>query len=243
MDAYWLEQTETDVPTDDQWLSGRESARLAGLRFPKRRSEWRLGRWTAKRAVAAFLDVSSGSKELAEIEIVAAETGAPRVVVANGQGPAISLSHRAGVALCFVARLEARLGCDLELVEPRSDAFVADFFTMDEQKWVASIPANQRPEAVTLVWSAKESALKALGEGLRADTKCLMVSPVALPTTSGGWTVLSVRHVDWEMFSGWWRCEGNLLRTMVAVPAPDPPAFLNERHAAREDSLARAFSA
>ena len=37
------------------WLSAAEIDQMTGLRFPKRRREWRLGRWTAKHAVAACL--------------------------------------------------------------------------------------------------------------------------------------------------------------------------------------------
>ena len=29
MDVYWLEQTEADVPAENQWLSAREMLRLA----------------------------------------------------------------------------------------------------------------------------------------------------------------------------------------------------------------------
>ena len=55
--AYWLEQTEADVPAVNEWLSAEERARLADLRFHKRWTEWRLGRWTAKRAVAWWLNL------------------------------------------------------------------------------------------------------------------------------------------------------------------------------------------
>ena len=55
MDVYWLEQSEADVPTADDWLSENEVARLNSLRVAKRRADWRLGRWTAKCAVAASL--------------------------------------------------------------------------------------------------------------------------------------------------------------------------------------------
>jgi 4'-phosphopantetheinyl transferase len=54
MDVYWLDQTQADVPAGDEWLCAREAACLARLRFAKRRADWRLGRWTAKRALAAY---------------------------------------------------------------------------------------------------------------------------------------------------------------------------------------------
>ena len=47
----WLSQGMADAPVDDAWLSPRKAAWVARMRFPKRRSEFRLGRWTAKRAL------------------------------------------------------------------------------------------------------------------------------------------------------------------------------------------------
>ena len=130
MGPYWLEQTEADVLAGDDWLSPGETRRLAEMRFPKRRADWRLGRWTAKCAVCACLD-RTGS--LGDIEIRAAPSGAPEVFYANRPVDVeISISHRAGVACCVVARKIAAIGCDLELIEPRSSAFIADYFTVDE---------------------------------------------------------------------------------------------------------------
>ena len=51
----------------------------------------------------------------------------------------ISLSHRSGAAICAVAPAGVDLGCDLEVIEPRSEAFVADYFTVDEQALVAQV--------------------------------------------------------------------------------------------------------
>ena len=63
------------------------------------------------------------------------------------------------------------LGCDLEVIEPRSEEFVADYFTTEEQKMVSQAPIADRSKLLALLWSAKESALKALREGLRFDTR------------------------------------------------------------------------
>ena len=45
MDVYWYEQCAVDVPVADDWLSDSEKARVAAFRIPKRRADWRLGRW------------------------------------------------------------------------------------------------------------------------------------------------------------------------------------------------------
>jgi 4'-phosphopantetheinyl transferase len=234
MDVYWLEQTEADVPAENQWLCAREVLCLAGLRYAKRRTDWRLGRWTAKRALAASLNLPTDFGALANIEIRAAPTGAPEVyLLSQPASVTISLSHRAGAALCAVALHEASLGCDLEMVEPRSSAFVADYFTANEQALVQQKLLEERPLLVTLLWSAKESALKALHLGLRLDTRCMDVSPVdsaaphaaddrqnpypvsLLAPVSDGWCPLQVRYAGDRVFRGWWRQADHLVRTVV----------------------------
>lgn len=234
-DVYWLEQTEADVPAENDWLSASEAVRLDSMRFAKRRADWRLGRWTAKRALAAYLNVPDHGQALSDIEIRAAPCGAPEVFL-GGKPAAIpmALSHRAGRAACAIAPAGAALGCDLELIEERSYAFVADYFTAEEQVLVARALAADRSRLVTLLWSAKESVLKALREGLRLDTRCVAVDPVLRPSDTGErWSPLRVSSSGGRMFSGWWQPAGNFVRTVVAVPAPAPPVWLSVAQPAR----------
>ena len=225
MQVFWLEQPAAEVPEDDLWLAAAERSRLSGLRVPKRRSEWRLGRWTAKRALAGTL----GPLALAAIEIRAAPSGAPEAFVDGRRAPlAISLSHREGLALCAVAPEGAALGCDLEVVEPRSFAFVADYFTTEEQALTAR--AADRWQTVALLWSAKESALKAIRAGLRLDTRRVSAAARCAPW-GAVWHPLEVRIGVARVFQGWWRREGDLIRTVVADPPPSSPTAIAVRSA------------
>ncbi|HUK14966.1 MAG TPA: 4'-phosphopantetheinyl transferase superfamily protein [Bryobacteraceae bacterium] len=230
MDVYWLEQTEGDVPADNDWLSASELTRLDGLRIAKRRADWRLGRWTAKQAVAAYLNVPSHCRCLAHIEVRVTSTGAPEVSFANEPAvAAISLSHRCGRAVCAVAPYGGALGCDLETIEPRSGGFIADYFTDEEQAMVARASPADRFRLLALLWSGKESALKALRVGLQLDTRCVVVSPLGpLPESYAlnSWRPLEVRCIDGQMFQGWWQHTGGLLRSMVSAPACTPPKGL-----------------
>lgn len=227
MDVYWLEQAAADVPAEDDWLSASEVARLNSYRFTKRRADWRLGRWTAKRAVAICLNLPVVRHALANIEVRPAASGAPQVFLVNTPAHLnISLSHREGTAACAVALCVAALGCDLEMIEPHSDAFVADYFTIAEQELVSSAPTSDRPGLVSLLWSAKESTLKALHAGLRLDTRSVIVSPVIdydKQCTADTWHPLRVSGANGHVFHGWWRCSDHLLRTVVAAPSPTPP--------------------
>ena len=227
MNVHWLEQSEADLPVDNEWLSENEAARLDGMRFAKRRADWRLGRWTAKRALSVYLDVPAHPQVFKKMDIRPAPSGAPEVFFANQPAAVtISLSHRDGVAACAVAMAGVELGCDLEVIEPRSDAFVADYFTLEEQALVAQASLADRFRLLALLWSAKESALKALHEGLRLDTRGVSVSPFDASFDLNGWSALQVRYTGGVVFHGWWQLGENVVRTVVACPRPDSPTAL-----------------
>lgn len=233
MNVYWLEQTEADLPTGNDWLSSDESRQLGHLRFAKRRADWRLGRWTAKRAMALCLGISDSLEALAKIQICVAPSGAPDAVVdsqlarqfAISAARKISISHSCGRAVCAVSLSGAALGCDLEQVAPRSEAFVADYFTVEEQALVTDSSPAGRASVSTLIWSAKESALKALQAGLRLDTRSLIVS---INDSSGDWHPLQVRKGDdGQIFVGWWQEGNGFVRTLVSsVVMPFQPIQL-----------------
>src|SRR3954454_12181450 len=95
MSVGWLTRSQADVPPDDTWLGPRERAVLGGLCVAKRREDWRLGRWTAKAALAAWLGATPE-----RIEVVAADDGAPEAWLDGARAPvSVSLSHRSGLAL------------------------------------------------------------------------------------------------------------------------------------------------
>ena len=126
----------------------------------------------------------------------------------------------------------AAVGCDLELIEPRGAGFFDDYFTAEEQAMVSRMPEADRPWLLTLLWSAKESALKALRVGLRADTRSVVVSlvdpmrgpgdreeydadPAAIHRSR--WSPLRIAGENGRVFRGWWRRAGNFMYT-VAPP-------------------------
>ncbi len=241
----WLVRACDEVQGGDAWLSLHERDRLAGMKFAKRRDDFRVGRWTAKCAVRALTatiperrdgdvrgsvgsvselrdrDVRGGMtpiRELHEIDIRAAADGAPEVFFPGGPAPySVSIAHSGGRALAVVGPAGVAFGADLETIEPRSAAFLEDYFLADEQRWIVSHPedacaghggvrqasergstagttsshplfsrevgdgvlpeAASRAAAATLLWSVKESVLKALRAGLREDTRDVETLP------------------------------------------------------------------
>jgi 4'-phosphopantetheinyl transferase len=233
----WLATGEHEVPADDVWLAPAEAARSARYRFTKRRTEYRLRRWAGKRAVAALAGLDPVPDRLAAIEVLNRPSGAPYVQVEGEPlGVDVSLTDRAGWAVCLIGQGVSRgsggvggaqVGVDLEIVEPRSDAFVDDFLTASERHHVRRRPDRGEHDAATnLIWSAKESALKVLRTGLRADTRSVEVHLTG-DARADGWAPLEVHAARGALrLPGWWRRDGVFLLT-VAYDAPaEPPQVL-----------------
>jgi 4'-phosphopantetheinyl transferase len=223
----WHSLGEEDLPPGWEWLSTAEVQRMRSMRFAKRRGEWLLARWTAKQAIAHHLGLGLSRVDLARVEIrtilAGAARGAPEVFVGGARVPVeVSMTDRAGWAVCTVGG-DVAIGCDLELVEPRSAAFVRDYLTPREQDTVWNPPFEASPDAVAnLIWSAKESALKVLRTGLRRATRSVDVA-FEKDVPLRGWRPLVVRTEEGTVFSGWWRQYGQFLLTVVtATPLPPP---------------------
>jgi len=206
------------VEAEDGWLTPAEREVLGGITVPKRAADWRVGRWVAKDAVIR----ATGDEELVKdaVEVLASSEGGPVArILAPGNWPVVtvSLSHSGGMGFAAAAMGAFRLGCDVEEIAPRSDEFVNDYFTADEAAWVRS-DAGRRHLRANLLWSAKESALKALGEGLRLDTRAVEVT-VHSSEEPLGWGTLRVRAASGDRFSGCWRAAEGFVWTVVADAA------------------------
>jgi 4'-phosphopantetheinyl transferase len=212
----WLTRSLADVPSSLGWLGAGERRALSELRLPRRRGDWLLGRWAAKAAVAARTGVPPE-----RVEVLAAPDGAPEALVDGTPcAVALSLSHRAGRALAVVGDPHTALGCDLELVEPRSRAFVAEWLAPEEQALVAAAAPAHGPRLANLLWSAKEAAAKARREGLRLAVRDAVAAPGRLPPRPDGeWRPLSVRWDRERLVArGWWREEPGWVLCVVAEP-------------------------
>ncbi len=229
LDTWWLARGEDQLPAAADWLSEAERGRADMLRYTKRRTDFLLGRWTLKLAVAKVLGWPDDPPVLARIEGRTAPSGAPRLHI-DGQPAShgVSLTDRAGCAVCLVASDGSAVGCDVEIVEPRSEAFVRDYLTQAEQRLVGTA-GSARDMAANLIWSAKESALKVLTTGLRRDTRSVEVAVTDLNPPERTWSALRVRTAEGEVFPGWWRRSGTFLVTACWPGDGPPPAALEER--------------
>jgi 4'-phosphopantetheinyl transferase len=219
------------VPAGDAWLSPGERARAAGMRFAARRADFRLGRWTAKRALARWLGAADAPERLAEIDVRGAPKSPPEVFWRGAPAPcSLSLSHRAGAAVAAVSLAGVALGCDLERGEPRSAAFAAQYLTDAERDAAEALGEPLRSAAIALVWSAKESALKALGRGLDLDAREVSVrladGAAPLAGRPDAWRPLTVALAGGPALGGFWCARGPWLLTVVAAPELPAPTFV-----------------
>ncbi|MFH0901802.1 MAG: 4'-phosphopantetheinyl transferase superfamily protein [Pseudomonadota bacterium] len=204
-------------------LSPAETAFLAALRYPLRRRKWLAGRLAAKRLLAAILAEEHGEAPPLDSIVVANEPSGrpyamlasvpaspvaselerrPYAVLADGKSLAgsLSISHRGDFGLAaFTSNPELSLGVDLETIEPRDRALVRGFFTAAEAAEVAAAVPSEVDLVVARIWSAKESVLKALGLGLRLDTRTVTVTAAhhefatRQSPDAPGWLPLGVR--------------------------------------------------
>lgn len=221
----WLSVGLSDVPADDGWVDVQLAERLGRMTYAKRHSEARLGRWTAKVAIAMALGLALDPPTLRTVVVRNAPDGAPEAYLNDEPVDAvIAMTDRADWAVCAVVGGPMRVGCDLELVEPRSDAFVSDYLTTSEQEIVAR--SSQPTVASNAIWSAKESALKVLRTGLRRDTRTVEVSLVGPADFS--WQPLQVRDTTGPTFPGWWIRYGEFVLTCTTEESTPPPVSLDD---------------
>lgn len=246
----WLIQRASDDPQvaaglpPEDLLSAPETVVYNGLYSAKRRNDWLLGRWTAKRLVQAAAEKSGGPRlSCREISILAAKDGSPEVWVGE-EGDFrrgnfnISISHSRDVSLCAAiphpgVEVPAAhlLGADIEAIESRSDRFIQDYFTEEEKGLVRQAPTERIDCLITAIWSGKEAALKAVRQGLRLDTRmvsCHLTYPGAseYKQESLNWSPFTVRWIgpqaktNYPQLTGWWRIWQDFVLTLVVTVDP-----------------------
>ncbi len=224
---YWmLVNSDQTTPETQGILSPSELDRFSSLRFPKRRNEWLLGRWAAK-ALAHSLPAYQNFS-LDKIEIQNTPEGAPFIHVQGQADPTdcLSISHSGHLALCaLVPGPDLRVGADLEKIEARTETFILDYFTPVECQLVEASPAETRAVLVTLIWSAKEAMLKALGVGLRWDTRMVEVNGMDVVLPAGGhpdgWQKIQVsdKMANNRFWAAWWQRRDQFVFTLAGFAA------------------------
>jgi phosphopantetheinyl transferase len=203
----------------EDFLSSVEKDRLNGMRFARRRQSFLVGRWAAKQLLEWH--PSCAGSPPSSITIANRPSGEPYAGIDNFEIPGcLSISHRDDVAVAaLVISPGIRVGIDLEKIEQRIPGFVDDFFTPQEVRFCRSLPERDAVTRVACIWSAKESVLKALGIGLREDTRSVDISFCEGTVRADGWTPLQALGTALEdrTCRVWWRPWGFYLLTLAVV--------------------------
>ncbi|MFL6593522.1 MAG: 4'-phosphopantetheinyl transferase family protein [Luteimonas sp.] len=128
--------------------------------------------WVADRGGAVAEDVARvwlaqalGCPPIA-VALVRDALGRPRLSAGQRRFD-VNWSH-SGSGLLIGLGQDLQVGVDLECARARPNALALArrFFTPDESRWLAGLPAAQQESAFLRLWCAKEAVLKAHGRGL-----------------------------------------------------------------------------
>jgi len=210
---HYTTQDWQQLPAKLDWLTVGERVRFEGFRFVKRRQDWLLGRWAAKNALLGISGLSK--RNIKRFEVASAPNGAPLPKLDGRPYRArLSLSHSNNRAFAAVSQETSVLGCDIEMVEPRSEVFVETFFTEAEREHVERASELFRDSLVTKIWSAKESTLKALRTGLQVDTRCVEVIDDG-DCAGADWGIARTVVENEGEFSCLWRLDNGFVLSIV----------------------------
>ncbi|WP_129670554.1 4'-phosphopantetheinyl transferase superfamily protein [Candidatus Chloroploca sp. Khr17] len=229
----WLIQQRSDLPAvaPELWLSVPERDRMRTLRMEKRREEWLLGRWTARRLIQAWTQRELGfAPHPTELMILPAPDGAPEI---HALDPALrmalgtvrlTISHSAGQAFCALAPAGAPVGADIEQIEPRHANFAETYYTPGELALLEATDPSHYNLLLNAIWSTKEAVLKALRHGLRVDTRLVecLVPLLDAADQDAGWRAF-LAHCDPSLGAPpagvrcWWRQDHHVVLTIAAI--------------------------
>ena len=154
---------------------------------------------------------------LARVEIANAADGAPDPKVDGSAAPvSLSMTDRAGWAVCLLGPPGRSLGCDLELVEPRTELFIRDYLTAREAAAVMAHPAGRAPRP--------RRQPRLVGQGKRAQGAAYRAAPryplgrsqlrsAGEPRVGRRWRSPSTTSAS---FPGWWQRFGDFVLTVAA---------------------------
>lgn len=165
------------------------------------------------------------------------DLGAPSAIHSDQIIPGcLSISHSGDWCAATFAPSGLKVGIDIEKITPRPAGFIQDYFTKKEIALVSPsnvgmLAENWQAERVTLIWSAKEALLKAMGIGLRLDTRQVEVGSIEAVEQADalGWNRLglSSNHLS-SRIEAYWRKIFDYVLTLAVLPDHDERISLIE---------------
>lgn len=138
------------------WLGASEAQRLMRFVRPGRRRQFVAGRALLRQSLGQLLGMPP-----ATVPLVEQPGNAPLLDLSDSAEVGFSLSHSGHWVACAVSAT-SRLGLDVERIDAsRSiELLAAHVFNAEQQAWLASRPAANRPQNFYMLWSATEARFK-----------------------------------------------------------------------------------
>lgn len=146
----------------DQWIAPSEHARADRFKFDYLRRRYHATRAGLRTLLARELDIQPG-----EVRFVRSARGKPSLDPAHQSTLQFNLTHSDHVAWVAIGPME--LGIDLEVLGRQVkllDSLIHRVTTPTEERLLLAMPESLRELAFLLMWTRKESTLKAWGEGI-----------------------------------------------------------------------------
>lgn len=179
-ETIWCASADDEVERYEDFLTPGE--RIASREYTmERRRQWLLGRVAAKRAIREHLKLRHNFEiSYTDIEIVSSKFDRPGLALHSISSIAkdmrrtvveetsFSISHTDDIAIASACskQTEGYTGVDIERIRPLKERVIRAYMTPRETSEYSSLSGDAKIRYSVLVWSAKESYLKAVGTGL-----------------------------------------------------------------------------
>lgn len=156
----WWANIDDAPPDSSAILDAEERSRTGRFHFERDRNRFVARRSFLKRVLASYVGVAPG-----DIRLGTTAAGKPQLVTPGDVS--FNVSHSDELAVVAVAS-GAAVGVDVEHMRPIADATeLADrLFTRWERDEVRTAQGSRMSEVFLVLWTRKESVLKAMGTGL-----------------------------------------------------------------------------
>lgn len=173
----------------DDWavLSPREQQRAEQMGSDRARAAFVIGRALLREALADALGLPPAEVPLADVD------GRPGL---DGDGPACSVAHTAGLVVVAVATRHTAVGVDVEAAGRWPLPPARTWLTGDEHDRLPAADDDATRRAWVRRWTAKEAVAKALGSGLGTPLTAIAVDGERATVAGHAPTAWSLHHLD-----------------------------------------------